>query len=308
MEIIGNYQLNQNYREVANELTECDKKMFKILGKTFSDERLFLGKNIKFLNHIWTTMIATTKNKIYKISLQNEDLSINEEEFDSDLFNEVINYFNKSYKLSEIKDDNMYFYDTDWGNLIIHHYLGNSININFTSGEPFDSQNISKKIISFILFSISFYIIQPIKKSILYNPIFHSNQDNLQWSWLRSIEWGSLPLYFSQLFVPILLLFIHWYYLIMIVIILCWFWSLFRYKIINMTIASISGYIVIIKWIISICMAIIFIFQGNWFNAIFSAIYPIIVYGLIIFVPRTKIGKMQEIFMNKIGYSKNKDN
>ena len=75
-----------------------------------------------------------------------------------------------------------------------------------------------------------------------------------------------------------------------------------------MTIASISGYIVIIKWIISICMAIIFIFQGNWFNAIFSAIYPIIVYGLIIFVPRTKIGKMQEIFMNKIGYSKNKDN
>ncbi len=140
--------------------------------------------------------------------------------------------------------------------------------------------------------------------NLLYNPYEYSDEDNIKWCWLRGNEWCALPLYLSQIIVPVLLFFLNFIYLLVFILAISWLWAMVRYRFVSYFIANITQYIIVLQWVVSIAMFILFIIYGDYFNAIIALLYPIIVLVLLFLVPRPKIGICQEMFMKKIGYYK----
>jgi hypothetical protein len=138
----------------------------------------------------------------------------------------------------------------------------------------------------------------------LYNPAENSDQNNLRWAWLRAVEWGAWPLYVFQPIAPILLLFFNWKIVVIFIYLLNLSWSLIRYRFISPFFADIGNLAAHLKWPISIGIAIYFAFQRNYFLALISLSWPLITILLSFFSPSTKIGVLQEIFMNSMGYKK----
>ena len=101
-------------------------------------------------------------------------------------------------------------------------------------------------------------ITKQIKDLIVHNPLLYTDEENLKWCWLRAIEWGQWPLFSAQLIAPVLLLFFQWWQIAVTVVILTWAWTLIRYKYVNIILAGLGPFIIILKWPVSIGMGIYF--------------------------------------------------
>lgn len=139
----------------------------------------------------------------------------------------------------------------------------------------------------------------------MYNSYKYTDEQNIRWCWLRGNEWGVFPLYISKIIIPILMVFIDWRVLLIGIVIITWLWALIRNRFVSIILASFSGYVVILEWIVSIGMGIFFLFQKQYINCLVSTLYPLIVLLLLFIVPNTKIGVYQKMFLNKIGYTYN---
>jgi hypothetical protein len=141
-------------------------------------------------------------------------------------------------------------------------------------------------------------------QNFIWNPLQNSDEENLRWSLLRAIEWGIWPAFLSGPVVPLLLPFFEWWKIIGVVVILTW--SFMRYKYINVAMASLGVYFVFLRWIVCPLAAIYLVIQHNYILAILAIFWPMLAGFLGIFVGGTKIGTIQKMFMNKLGYSENK--
>jgi TPR repeat protein len=131
-----------------------------------------------------------------------------------------------------------------------------------------------------------------------------SDQENLQWSMLRAIEWGIWPAFLSQSIVPVLLIVFEWWEVIGVFIILTILWSFVRYRYVNVAMARFGVFFVLLKWITVPAGVIYLLVQRNYISAIVALLWPIFLapyFG--IFIGGTKIGKIQEMFMAQLGYS-----
>jgi hypothetical protein len=54
----------------------------------------------------------------------------------------------------------------------------------------------------------------------------HSKDENVQWAWLRAVEWKDWPLFISQPIVPILFYFYRWPAVIGVVLVITFLWKL----------------------------------------------------------------------------------
>lgn len=132
----------------------------------------------------------------------------------------------------------------------------------------------------------------------------YSEQENLQWSMLRAIEWGIWPAYLSQSFVPVLLMFFEWWEVISVFIILTILWSFIRYRYVNVALARFGVFFVILKWITVPAAVIYLLIQKNYISAVVALLWPMFLAPYLgIFVGGTKIGKIQEMFMAQLGYT-----
>lgn len=299
----GYYYLNQNFYEVSNDAEEISAKGYATLPRTFKDEKIFNARNIRFLNCEWNSIIGVTHGKIYKISLQIQLTGSDQFEH---LLVEVTDYFKQKYGQNLIKN-NIFIWDTDFGNVIVSGYIQPFliINISLTSNTEFKKIGFSK---SFLLFLKSFLsaLVHKMKlKGLIFNPLLYTDEQNELWCRLRVIEWSQLPLYSSQIIVPILLCYYDWWKVILVVFILNWLWIPMRYRYFNIAILSITPYITRLKWLVSIVASIVLIIKEEYFLSIISITYPFIVIILSVFRIPFYIGRAQNILMKKIGYTVN---
>jgi hypothetical protein len=118
------YYIEQKYSEITDELTEISPEMYRILMSYFSDEKIFNGEDVTFLETTWSTVIAVTQGKVYKISLQTSYNQLTSEGSQKDLYDYVLDGLND--ELSEYSDQKRYAdsfvttWDTNWGNLILN--------------------------------------------------------------------------------------------------------------------------------------------------------------------------------------------
>ena len=138
---------------------------------------------------------------------------------------------------------------------------------------------------------------------IFWNPHEQSDDENTRWCWLRAIEWGKWPLFISQPIAPILFLFFTWWEVALFIIVFTWFWSLIRYKYVNIKLVDLGSLFVKLKWPISIIIGIYFIVHKNYLLAVVSGLWPLFTMIAQFFSPPTKIGLLQNILMKKIGYT-----
>ncbi|MDD2714486.1 MAG: hypothetical protein PHW04_01195 [Candidatus Wallbacteria bacterium] len=134
-------------------------------------------------------------------------------------------------------------------------------------------------------------------------PKNHTLDDNIQWCWLRAVEWGKLPLYVSQLIVPFSLLDNNSIGSILIGVI-AWnnlLWPFVRYKAAKLWPAifiadACSSIVCYSKWPLSIGMAIYFFNHHQNSYAAFCLFYPIIVMLMTLIPPSTMVGYIQKLF------------
>ncbi|MFI5251910.1 MAG: hypothetical protein ACHQQQ_05685 [Bacteroidota bacterium] len=138
----------------------------------------------------------------------------------------------------------------------------------------------------------------------IYNPRNHTDEENLQYCWLRANEWGDWMMFISQPIAPFLLLYFPWWKIIIGIILSSWLWSMIRYKFISSLLADIAVLFVHFKWPISIGIGIYFLFKSAYYNAIISILWPLITLLLMTLTPTTKIGVLQDLFMKSFGYFK----
>lgn len=139
--------------------------------------------------------------------------------------------------------------------------------------------------------------------NLLWNPSEHSDDENLKWCWLRSVEWGRWPIFLSQAVAPILLIILHWYFVVIGIILLNVLWALFfRYNFVSVNAAFLGSLLGLLKWITWPASAIFLFWQGRFSESWIAAFWPILVFILGV-IPTTEIGRIQVKFMNELGYS-----
>ena len=132
----------------------------------------------------------------------------------------------------------------------------------------------------------------------------HSDQENLQWCWLRAVEWGRWPIFLSQAFAPLSLLFLSWQAVIIIVMALNIVWAMFiRYKYVSVGWAFFGVIISKLKWINSPLMGYYFFSHDQSYLAAIALFWPLLIF-IIGAVPTTQIGTIQNMFMAELGYNR----
>ena len=139
----------------------------------------------------------------------------------------------------------------------------------------------------------------------MWNSNEHTDQENLQWCWLRAVEWGRWPIFISQIIAPPMLLIFNWLTVIIIFVVLNVLWSLFvRYKFVSINLAFMGVLVTKLKWLICPLLGYYFFSLNNILLAAIALFWPLLIF-IIGALPTTQIGVIQNMFMNKLGYTKN---
>lgn len=136
---------------------------------------------------------------------------------------------------------------------------------------------------------------------LIWKPEEQTDQENLTWCYLRAVEWQSWPAFLSQPIVPILFIFVPWYYVLLAVIVLSWLWAVVRHKFVNPSLAELGVFFVKLKWI-TIPVAVFYLaYTEHYVLAIVSLLWTYLA-SIIGFVPRAYTGAIQKMFMASFGY------
>lgn len=119
---------------------------------------------------------------------------------------------------------------------------------------------------------------------------------------LRSLEWGYMPLFATQVFVPISFLFIKWWYVPVALVGATWLWHPIKYKLANFRVATFVCLIntAIVRWPVGLGFGVFYLIQGNFLLAVLSAFWPIAVLVLMKLCPPTINGILQRKFAAQI--------
>jgi hypothetical protein len=310
---IGNYYLTQDI-DLAFGLEEFSEEEYHIaeqvgMKRIFEDEKMFNGVNAEFAQIVWeSTTIGSTKGQIYKIALQ--IVSTDDKLRAKLILDTVLKFMNREIgKYNEHPShSDKYFWDTTEGNIILDKQSLSNVHI---VQIIFTSNLIRNQATGNIVNQAAINLKQSKQKqksltnqSILFNQNNYSDEENFRWCLLRGTEWGDWPLFVTQPIVPFLLLYFQWWHIIFTMIALTWFWKLICYKYVNVLFASLGAFFVASKWFTSIGMGIYFLANGQYFLAIFCSLYPLVLLVMMFLVPPTKIGVLQNMFINKLGYEK----
>lgn len=136
-----------------------------------------------------------------------------------------------------------------------------------------------------------------------WNSSEHSYDENLNWAWLRAVEWGMWPLFLSAFIAPILFLFYPWINVVIAIVISTLLWRIIRYRYFNIRLANLGALIYFFRWIISISIGIYFLIAKNYFLFFLSAFWPLLwlIIPLQYLALPFEIGIMQKKIMKLLG-------
>jgi hypothetical protein len=147
---------------------------------------------------------------------------------------------------------------------------------------------------------------------MLWNPLEHSDEDNVRWSRLRATEWLNWPLFLSQAFAPFLLVKLDWKVVLGVVLLSNYLWVFFvRYRFVSVPAAYLGVLFIKLKWVACPGVAAYLWVVHDRFSALLALLWPVLLVivplvpllGLLIMTPG-KIGHVQTAFMRELGYKK----
>src|SRR5208282_5151508 len=152
---------------------------------------------------------------------------------------------------------------------------------------------------------------------MLWTAAEHSDEENLQYSWLRAVEWINWPSFISQPIVPVLLYFFNWPWVVLSVIIIGHIWRiLVPRRFIWFRLADLGPIFGKLQFITCPVMAFLLWQKGDPWNAGFALLWPIAInvidlllapIAFLLRIMRDRdlwVGPIQEQFMNFLGYNR----
>ena len=137
---------------------------------------------------------------------------------------------------------------------------------------------------------------------MIWDPTLHPDEVNLRWSLLRAIEWGRWPIFLSQPAVPVLLLVFDWKAVVVGIIITNLLWASFvRYRFVSVAGAYWGATLVRLKWLMCPMAAVYLFMRGELGLAALSLFWPALIF-VIGALPTTQVGRIQNMFMARLGY------
>jgi hypothetical protein len=289
---IGNYYLDQALDAQEPGLIEFTELDYKTIPKLFRNEKIYSGSSMSLWGYEWDSIIGTVNGRIYRIALtSNLELPVPEI-----TINQIIADFTEQF--GEPKKEASTFshtWQTGWGqiNLTSNKDYAQFFSLMFTSNTPYQKTSFINVLLkSFINRFFSWF--QRLQFSVLFD------KDNERILLLRALEWGNWPLFIVQPIAPVLLLFIDWWKLLIGVMLLDWVWALIRFRYQSIILALFAAIFVRLKWISSIALGIYFLIKQAYFLSILSFLWPIITMLLVYFTPPFEVGRMQNMFRDKL--------
>jgi hypothetical protein len=136
----------------------------------------------------------------------------------------------------------------------------------------------------------------------VWNPSIHTDDENTRWCWLRAVEWGRWPLFASQLFAPVLLIFTPWQYVAIGFFVANILWHFIRYNFVSTGLADAMSVGMLLKWPVTLVSAAILAWhQQNFGVATLVLVWPLVAILLGIVTP-TEVGRIQQVMMAQLGY------
>ena len=139
--------------------------------------------------------------------------------------------------------------------------------------------------------------------------MMHPATDNLtsdeivRATWLRAVEWVQWPAFVSQPILPILALFFTPWKIFVGLIICGYLWMFIRYQIASYRIATAGCLFVRLKWLSCPAVAVYFLINRRWIEAVFSLCSPIVAQLAMLFIhPTGQIGRVQKMFFKELGF------
>ena len=135
-----------------------------------------------------------------------------------------------------------------------------------------------------------------------WNPTEHSNDENLQWCFLRAVEWGRWPIFLSQPIAPVLLIWFSWREVILAVFAANLLWAMFiRYRFVSVGAADAATFVVLLKWLLWPTATAYLFDTGRKPECWVALAWPVLIFVIGAF-PSTRIGRIQTKFMFALGY------
>lgn len=134
----------------------------------------------------------------------------------------------------------------------------------------------------------------------MWDPVLHSEEENVCWCRLRAVEWGRWPIFLSQSVAPIVLAFLSVPVVILSFVGLNLLWALVRYRFVSRRLAELGVFIVLPKMLICAGMAVYLYLHHDILKAAFALVWPALIFIIGIF-PTVQIGVLQGKFMEALG-------
>ncbi len=147
----------------------------------------------------------------------------------------------------------------------------------------------------------------------MWNAAQHSDQENQVWSLARALEWDTWPVFLSQPIGSVAILRFSWWYVLLATLIATFVWAKFiRYRIVSPALADWGALIVKLKWLTCPISAFILWQRGARAAAVVALSWPLLMMLIlllllpILILPLggSQIGKIQNMFMQSIGYER----
>jgi hypothetical protein len=105
----------------------------------------------------------------------------------------------------------------------------------------------------------------------------HSDEENLQWSWLRAVEWISWPMFISQPVVPVLLYFYDWRWVLLSLFLLTLLWGVtVLQEFVSVRLVGIGPFFAALKYATCPLMAVLIWQQGHRIIAALALLWPLV--------------------------------
>jgi hypothetical protein len=314
---IGPYALDSDIAGLHG-LAELSRAEYLALPKDFPDERIYKAPEYEFLGFRWNLLIGVINSRIYKISPQiiTEDPEEAERAFTA-TFGYLFSLMGEpSGKLGSgviwsfpaFKGARM-----PEGNVILErdrHGDVHRVQFFLTSGLPCVGQSIVQNFLTFLRLQFSAFFAR-LGRILLWSPLEHTDQENLNWCMARAVEWDDWPMWISLPIAPILFTFVSWLPVTVAVLVCNVLWWPIKHRWINLTLAELVGlFCRLLKWPISIACAAYLLFHAERGQAFVALLWPLVI--LLAKIPvesvmaafgwPPQVGRLQKLFMRRLGY------
>ena len=290
---IGPYALGRRIKGFTG-LIELSPAEYSVTPRHFKGERIYKAPSVHLAGCTWKVMISAVHGEIYKLAPY---LEVKNKKTASIAARKARSHCKQKLGKPLTQRPGLAIWNTIDGNVILQ------------TTEAADGFAIN-------IFARSHYIRNcrrlgslgeiELSRTLMmqWNSVERSQPDRVMWSWLRSIEWGRWPIFLSQSLAPLFLLFFSWKAIVIGSVGLNLLWAGFiRYHFVSIRAAYWGALIVGFKWLTCPLVAIYLYLSGEKTGAVFAFLWPLLIFVIGV-LPRTQIGKIQDMFMAKLGYER----